>query len=293
MKRFFTLLASLILSISLFASGGRPKSILTVKSLDKGDIRVVLDGRRFEPGVSTLVISGVDPGYHTIKVFREKNNGFINIFGSRYEMVYNTSLMVRPRTSMNITIDCFGRTTIDESRIRGNDNAWGRDDDWDHHGRDRDYDRDRNYDTRDGDYDRNGDYDYNHDRNYDSRDGDYDRNGNHDYGRNSKMGDYNTNYGYGKSMSDREFNQVLQSISTEWLESNKLKSATQIVTANGVTTSQVKQLMQLFSFESNKLELAKKAYPNTVDKNNFFSVNDEFSFNGSKDDLARFIRSFR
>jgi hypothetical protein len=274
MKRFFTLLFSLILGISLFAADARPKSMLTVKSLDKGDIRVILDGRRFEPGVSTLVISGVDAGYHTIKVYREKSNGFINIFGHRYEMVYNTSLMVRPKTSMNITIDCFGRTSIDETRIRGNDYGWGRDNDRDRHGRDGDYDRDRNYDSRDGAFDRN-----------DSRQYDYDQD--------EKYGDYDTNYGYGKSMSDREFNQVLQSISTEWLESNKLKSATQIVTTNSITTSQVKQLMQLFSFENNKLDLAKKAYPNTVDKNNFFTVNDEFSFNSSKDDLARFIRSFR
>ena len=99
--------------------------------------------------------------------------------------------------------------------------------------------------------------------------------------------------GYEKGMNDREFNQVLQSISKEWLESNKLKSATQIVKTNSLTSAQVKQLVLLFSFESNKLELAKQAYQNTVDKKNYFMINDVFSFNSSKDELARFIRNFR
>ncbi|HLG40994.1 MAG TPA: DUF4476 domain-containing protein [Chitinophagaceae bacterium] len=259
MKRIFTFLASLILSISLFAADARPKSTLTVKSLDRGDIRVVVDGRRFEPGVSTLVISGLDAGYHTVKIYREKNNGFFNVLGHRYEMVYNTSLSVRPKTNVSITIDRFGRTTISETRING-------------HGRNRNNDWGRQKDDRDWDYDRSGDREY-------------------DYDHDGKFGDYDTNYGYEKGMSDHEFSRVLEAISTEWLESNKLKSATQIVTTNMVTTMQVKQLMRLFSFESNKLELAKKAYSNTVDKKNFFMVNDEFNFNSSKDDLARFIRN--
>jgi hypothetical protein len=91
-------------------------------------------------------------------------------------------------------------------------------------------------------------------------------------------------------MEDREFKQVLQSIDKEWLETNKLKSATQIVRSNSLTSAQVKQLVLMFSFESNKLELAKQAYQNTVDKKNYYIINDAFSFSGSKDELARYIR---
>ena len=106
-------------------------------------------------------------------------------------------------------------------------------------------------------------------------------------------GDYDNNYGYGSGMSDREFSRVIESISKEWLESNKIKSATHVVTTNSLTTAQVKQLVLLFGFESNKLELAKQAYENTVDKRNYYMLNDVFSFNSSKDELARFIRNFR
>jgi hypothetical protein len=107
------------------------------------------------------------------------------------------------------------------------------------------------------------------------------------------MGDYDSNYGYERGMDNREFNQVIQSIEKEWLESNKLKSASQIVRSNNLTSAQVKQLVLLFSFESNKLELAKQAYQNTVDKKNYFIINDAFSFSGSRDELARYIRNVR
>ena len=40
--------------------------------------------------------------------------------------------------------------------------------------------------------------------------------------------------------------------------------------------------MKLFAMESNKLELAKRAYQNTVDKDHYFIVSDELCFNSSK-----------
>jgi Domain of unknown function (DUF4476) len=246
MKKIFTLFASLILGIAVFAADAKPKSMLTVKSNDLSDVRVVLDGKRFESGSNTVSIQDLNAGIHTIKVYRQKMNGFFNIKGKRYEVVYSTSLNIKPATLIKITIDRNGRTSMEESKI-----ARGRFD------RDRDYGRDKDFS-----YDRDG-----------------------------QWGDYDTNYGYEKGMNDGEFSQVLQSISTEWLESNKLKSATQIVRSNSLSSAQVKQLVLLFNFETNKLDLAKQAYANTVDKKNYFMINDVFSFNSSKDDLARFIRN--
>ncbi len=121
-----------------------------------------------------------------------------------------------------------------------------------------------------------------------NRKDDWDTDRGYDFDQNGKFGDYDNNYGY-EGMEDREFRQVLQSIDKEWLETNKLKSATQIVRSNSLTSAQVKQLVLMFSFESNKLELAKQAYQNTVDKKNYYMLNDAFSFNSSKDELARYI----
>jgi len=248
MKTIFTLFASLLLSISLLAAAPKPKSMLTVRLSDLGDVTLVLDGKRFESSTSSVAVRDLEAGFHTIKVYRQKNTGLFSNFGKRYEVVYNTSLKVKAGTEISITIDRFGRASMQESRIFKGRQGRG----WEN-----DYDRDNDFD-----FDRDG-----------------------------QFGDYDSHSGYAKGMNDREFNQVLQAISKEWLESNKIKSATQIVKTNTLTTAQVKQLVLMFNFESNKLELAKQAYLNTVDKKNYYMINDVFSFSGSREELARYIRS--
>ncbi|MBC7946568.1 MAG: DUF4476 domain-containing protein [Chitinophagaceae bacterium] len=268
MKTIFTLLTSLFMSIAVFAAGAKPKSMLTILSVDNSDIRVVIDGRRFEPGDNSLLIRQLDAGVHQVKVYRQKNSGSFSIFGKRYEMVYNTSLMVRPKTHVRLSIDRFGRTRIDERRIGGS------------------YRDDRGRNDRDNDWGKNRDFDR-------DRDKDWDDDQSYDFDRDGRMGDYDTNYGYERAMDNREFSILLQSIDKEWLETNKLKSATQIVRTNNLTSLQVKQLVHLFGFEGNKLELAKQAYQSTVDKKNYFMVQDELSFSSSKEELNRYIRNFR
>ena len=49
--------------------------------------------------------------------------------------------------------------------------------------------------------------------------------------------------------------------------------------------------MLLFTFENNRLEIAKYAYGKTVDKGNYFVVNDAFTFN-SKEKLNEYIREY-
>jgi hypothetical protein len=138
------------------------------------------------------------------------------------------------------------------------------------------------YSNKNVDWDRQGGNGRN-----DSNDGSY------DYERDGQWGDYDNHEGYASGMNDREFKSVLQSIEKEWLESNKLKSASQIVKNNSLSTAQVEQLVLLFSFENNKLELAKQAYANTVDKRNYSRLFDVFSFNSSKVELERYIQRYR
>ena len=242
------------------AADARPKSSLTIQSADRADVRVVIDGRRFEPNDNYMRIQGLDAGYHTIKIYRQKNTGLFTILGKRYEVVFNSSVNIRPRTETLISVDRSGRTTVSDSRNNGgpggrNDRRW--DDEHDFR-----FDRGNNYG------------DYNNDRD-------------------GQWGGYDNHYGYESSMDSRSFDRVLQSIEKEWLESNKLKSATQVVATNRLTAAQVKELVLLFNMESNKLTLAKQAYANTVDKRNYGMINDAFSFNSSKDELARFIRTSR
>jgi len=299
MKTIFTLLTSLILSIAVSATDVKPKSVLTIKSADRGSIRVIIDGRRFEPNDNYLRIQSIGTGYHNIKIYRERNSGMFNIFGRMYEVVFSKSISIRPRTNVMIFVDRFGRATVNESRM----NSWyGRDD----RGFGKQYDK--GFDNSDdrvlgspdnSNWDSNHDFDFDRGRNqgdYDkTRDGQWGSQGqdNHD-GRFDNKDDrgYNDN-GYNKAMTDFEFSRVLTSMQKEWFETNKAKSATQVISTNYLTTAQVKQMLQLFSMESTKLDLARQAYGKTVDQQNYFMINDVFSFNSSKDELARYIRSFR
>jgi Domain of unknown function (DUF4476) len=274
MKKIFTLFASLFLTVALFAAD-RPKGMLTIKSADQAsDIKVIIDGRRFEPSDNYMRVRDVKPGYHSVKIYRERNFGIFTIFGQRYDVVFNNSVLIRPQSNMMISIDRFGSAQVLENRMdRGfdwMDNDWNGD-------RDCDFDGGRT----------GGDYGF-RDRARNDRDprwGDRDdRSGS--YGNN---GSYESNFG--RTLSDVEFNQLLHNINRESSENNMMKSATQIINTNYLTSEQVKEMLQLFTFENNKLSLAELAYDRTVDKRNYFVVNDVFSYSGSKAELARFIRN--
>jgi hypothetical protein len=101
------------------------------------------------------------------------------------------------------------------------------------------------------------------------------------------------NNGYENVMSSGEFNQVKEQIRKEWFEANRMISVKTIIDKNNFTTQQVYDLMLLFTFESNRLEVVKYAYCHIVDKQKFYQLNDALTFSSSKDELARFVREPR
>ena len=112
-------------------------------------------------------------------------------------------------------------------------------------------------------------------------------------GATDNTNDGSWNNGYSNVMSAREFGQVKEQIGKEWFEANKLISVKTIIGKNNFTTQQVYDLMLLFTFESNRLEIAKYAYCNTVDKQDFYQLIDALTFSSNKDELARFIHDSR
>jgi len=90
-------------------------------------------------------------------------------------------------------------------------------------------------------------------------------------------------------MNDYEFDQLKNTLKRLSFESSKLQIAKQTLSLNQVTARQVSELVNIMTFESSKLELAKFAYPKTLDKQNYFIVNDAFSFDSSIMDLNDFI----
>lgn len=106
-----------------------------------------------------------------------------------------------------------------------------------------------------------------------------------------RMPGYSGPIGCGDPMSSNEFDEAKASISSKSFEDTKMTLVKQIGGNNCFTVEQVKGLMGLFSFEDNKLDLAKFAYDHTHDIGNYYKVNDVFSFESSVEDLDEYIKS--
>lgn len=92
-------------------------------------------------------------------------------------------------------------------------------------------------------------------------------------------------------MSDADFNRASQSISAKSFSDDKFTIFTQVLKANCVTVNQVIGFMKLFTYEEDKLEVAKRAYPKTWDQGNYYQVNDGFTYSTSTDELNNYIQS--
>ncbi len=94
-------------------------------------------------------------------------------------------------------------------------------------------------------------------------------------------------------MGTSDFNAAKTSISSKSFEDSKVTVAKQVIDANCLSTRQVKEIMQLMTFEENKLTIAKYAYNKTTDPNNYFQLNDAFTFESSIDELNAYINANR
>jgi hypothetical protein len=104
---------------------------------------------------------------------------------------------------------------------------------------------------------------------------------------------YGNSHGNGNNhevhfMTNNELNSIVNAIRNESFSSNKLAIARQAVMFQNVKAHQVVEIGNLFSFESDRLEFAKMAYNNTIDKQNYYLVNSIFHFSSSKRELNEF-----
>lgn len=92
-------------------------------------------------------------------------------------------------------------------------------------------------------------------------------------------------------MSNSGFSNLMQVMNDEYFDNSKLEIVQQALSNNNFTTNQVILIMHQFSFESNKLAVAKLAYSKTVDPQNYFMVNKEFDFSSSVTNLNNYINT--
>ncbi len=119
MKTISTLFASLLFSAVVFAGDARHSSMITIKSSSQRDIQVVIDGKTFNPGRNILMVGDVNPGFHSITVYRESR-----FFNHDFEQVYSGSVAVKPGSDVQIIIGRRGKADIAYFRKDANTNDW-------------------------------------------------------------------------------------------------------------------------------------------------------------------------
>lgn len=95
------------------------------------------------------------------------------------------------------------------------------------------------------------------------------------------------------AMSNSSFEAAVNSIQSKGFDETRVTTAKQVISSNCLTTKQVRQLLDLFSFEQSRLDVAKYAYTRVMDPSNYFMVNDAFSFESSISDLDAYIQQNR
>lgn len=93
-------------------------------------------------------------------------------------------------------------------------------------------------------------------------------------------------------MHPQTFQEVMRAVDNQNFSNSKMAVAKQAISANGISSRQVADMMGLFSFESYKLELAKFAYGYVADPQNYWMVNNSFSFSSSVRELDNFIAGY-
>lgn len=251
MKQIFTLLLSVITTVSLYAYPNFSR--MSISSSSGAKLRVMVDNNRYNANDNSVLINNLQQGYHTVKVYR-RMRGYRdgNSFGNNnnYQLVYSGTVYVKPLYHVDITINRFGKAFVDEQPISRYSNGDDDGDDW-------------------------GDDNWNNNN------------------PNDNNWNNNNGYNYGREMNAQSFSTFKQTLEKESFENTKLVIAKQVINNNYFSTAQVKELLALFTFENNKLDIAKYAYRNTLDKGNYFSVADCFTFSNNKDELMRYIQNYR
>lgn len=254
MNRMFTLAFILLLSLPVLAF--RNEARLTVSSVGNTPIRVVINGREVDDRNNIVYINNITPGTHRIQIYRMRWN----------ERDWNRNRGNRSMGELIYNSSFSARRGMHTDIIV---NRFGR----------VFVDQQPVNEWFDDDNRNNGGW----------NNGGW-NNGGWNNGNGYPGGPAN---GWGQPMNEQNFRQLKQMVQNESFDDRKLELLRSALPNNALTSNQVLELMQLMSFERNKLELAKFAYRYTVDRNNYFLVQDALMFSNSKSELSKYIASYR
>jgi len=96
-----------------------------------------------------------------------------------------------------------------------------------------------------------------------------------------------------QQMSLRDFNQFYATVEKAISDDNRLKIVSAAADYSMFSTSQIRQIVKLFTFEDGKLDCAKKMSVNATDRQNLHLIVNEFTFSATKDKYLDYLKRHR
>ena len=110
---------------------------------------------------------------------------------------------------------------------------------------------------------------------------------------NSNSGNGNGNNSQtGCKVTENDFTDIKARIKKQSFSNTKMNLAKQILKAKKCfKTTQIIEILNLFSFSNEKLSIAKFAYDYVLDKDNYYKITDAFTYNSDKQKILEFIKT--
>jgi hypothetical protein len=102
-------------------------------------------------------------------------------------------------------------------------------------------------------------------------------------------GYYGNDGGYAYEVSETDFQTMAQRVSAATYADDQLALVKQLATSNWFSVAQVVALMKTCTYEDTRVEIAVSLYPRIVDPQNWYLVNDGFTYSSSKQSLRERI----
>jgi hypothetical protein len=95
----------------------------------------------------------------------------------------------------------------------------------------------------------------------------------------------------GCRVNNTDFTNMKTSIEKLSFNNTQVAQIKTLMNTRCFTVAQIKILIKILGFEASKLDIAKYGYDKCIDKNNYFSVNDEFTYSSSISELNEYINN--
>jgi hypothetical protein len=94
-------------------------------------------------------------------------------------------------------------------------------------------------------------------------------------------------------VSTARFQNMLEVIKEQSFDNKRMNIAKMIMDMNFFTTNQIIEILNLLTFDNNKLEMAKYAYPHVIDRENYFLVSRKLIFDSHRKELNTYILQYQ